>query len=110
MQDYDKLKCRFSYIFIMIKSPCEEVIKIEIEIKLKEVIRLNIKPNFTALAKEYGCDPRTIKKKQQIEKLKELGIEIEEKTRNHLIDEYMETIDRNLESIPGIKAMSIYYF
>ena len=28
---------------------------------LKELIRMNIKPNFAALGREYGCDYRTAK-------------------------------------------------
>ena len=28
---------------------------------IKELIRLNIKPNFAALSREYGCDYRTDK-------------------------------------------------
>lgn len=71
---------------------------------------MNIKPNFSALAKEYGYDPRTVKKKYETEKLKESGIEVEEKIRNHLIDDYIEIIDHKLETIPGVKASSIYYF
>ena len=29
--------------------------------KMKEMIRLKIKPNFAALGREYGCDYRTAK-------------------------------------------------
>ena len=42
---------------------------------LKEMIRLNIKPNFAALGREYGCDYRTVKKIYQQEKDKENKIE-----------------------------------
>lgn len=77
---------------------------------MKEMIRLNIKPNFAALAREYGCDYRTIKKKYELEKKIEQGVEIEEKVRNHIIDEYIEIIDNKLETIPGITAYAIYYF
>lgn len=40
----------------------------DINTKIKEMIRLNIKPNFTALGREFGCDYRTAKKKYKIEK------------------------------------------
>lgn len=82
----------------------------ELELIVKEMVRLSIKPNFSALAKEHDCDYRTIKKKYEIEKLKENGIEIIEKEKNYLINEYKEIIDYKLETIPGIKAMAIYYF
>lgn len=77
---------------------------------LKEVVRLNLKPNFAALAREYDCDYRTIKKKYEMEQKIENGIEIEEKVRTHIIDKYKEIIDNKLENIPGITAYSIYYF
>ena len=59
---------------------------------IKELIRLNIKPNFAALSREYGCDYRT------------------DKIRKHIIDEYKEIIINKLETISGITAYSIYYF
>ena len=77
---------------------------------LKEMVRLNIKPNFAALAREYDCDYRTVKKKYEKEQKIENGIEIEEKIRSHIIDKYKEIIDNKLETIPGITAYSLYYF
>lgn len=82
----------------------------ELRLKLKEMIRLTIKPNFAALGREYGCDYRTAKAKYEEELKIEQGIELEEKIRNHIIDEYKEIIDNKLETIPGITAYSIYYF
>ena len=82
----------------------------ELIIKVKEMIRLNIKPNFAALGREYGCDYRTAKKKYEIEKQIENGIEIKNRNRIHIIDEYKDLIDNKLETIPGITAYSIYYF
>ncbi|MEG1310221.1 MAG: IS21 family transposase [Bacilli bacterium] len=82
----------------------------KLELVIKEMIRLNIKPNFSALAKENDCDYRTIKKKYEIQILKEKGIEIIEKSRDCLIDDYRNIINYKLETIPGIKAMAIYYF
>ena len=51
---------------------------------LKEMIRLNIKPNFAALGREYGCDYRTAKIKYYEEQNKEKGIEITDKSYNKL--------------------------
>lgn len=76
----------------------------------KEMIRLNIKPNFAALGREYGCDYRTAKVKYYEELNKEKGIVSEEKIRKHIIDEYKGLIIDKLENIPGISAYSIYYF
>ena len=77
---------------------------------LKELIRLNIKPNFAALGREYGCDYRTAKARYNEEKDKENGVEIIKETRKHIIDDYKELIISKLETIPGIRAYSIYYF
>ena len=77
---------------------------------LKELIRLNIKPNYAALAREYGCDYRTAKARYNEEKNKENGVEIIKKARKHIIDDYKELIISKLETIPGIRAYSIYYF
>lgn len=79
-------------------------------VKLKEMIRLNIKANFAALGREYGCDYRIAKAKYEEESKIEQGIEVEEKIRSHIIDKYKDTIDNKLETIPGITAYSIYYF
>ena len=65
------------------------------------MIRLGIKPNYAALGREYGCDYRTAKKKYEIEKQIEQGINIELTSRNHIIDSYKEIIDNKLETIPG---------
>ena len=82
----------------------------DINLTIKEMIRLGIKPNYAALGREYGCDYRTAKKKYEIEKQIEEGITIETTPRNHIIDAYKEIIDNKLETIPGITAYSIYYF
>ena len=76
----------------------------------KEMIRLNIKPNFAALGRQYGCDYRTAKAKYYEELNTEKGIVSEEKIRKHIIDEYKGLIIDKLENIPGISAYSIYYF
>ena len=77
---------------------------------IKELIRLNIKPNFAALGREYGCDYRTAKIRYYEELNKEKGIEPKIKIRKHIIDEHKEIIINKLETIPGITAYSIYYF
>ena len=82
----------------------------ELRNKLKELIRLNIKPNFAALVREYGCDYRTAKIKYYEEQNKEKGIEITKKSRRYITDDYKELIINKLETIPGITAYSIYYF
>ena len=77
---------------------------------IKELIRLNIKPNFAALGREYGCDYRTAKIRYYEELNKEKGIEPEIKIRKHIVDDYKDIIINKLETIPGITAYSIYYF
>ena len=84
--------------------------KTELRNKLKEMIRLNIKPNFAALGREYGCDYRTAKLKYYEEQNKEKGVDIIKKARKYIIDDYKELIINKLETIPGITAYSIYYF
>ena len=71
---------------------------------------MNIKPNFAALGREYGCDYRTAKKIYNEELNKEKGIIVEKKVRKLIIDDYKEIINNKLENIPGITAYSIYYF
>lgn len=84
--------------------------KEELELILKEMIRLNIKPNFAALAREYNCDYRTVKARYLEEQNKEKGIDISKAKRKHLVDNYEDIIIDKLETIPGIRASSIYYF
>lgn len=81
-----------------------------LKLKLKEMIRLKIKPNFAALAREYDCDYRTAKARYTEELNKEEGIIIEKPKRKHLLDDYEDIIINKLETIPGIRAYSIYYF
>ena len=49
---------------------------------IKELIRLNIKPNFVTLGREYGCDYRTAKIRCYEELNKEKGIEPKIEIRN----------------------------
>lgn len=71
---------------------------------------MDIKPNFAALGREYNCDYRTAKKIYQQELLKENGLKIETTERKHIIDDFINTIDQKLTTIPNIRASSIYYF
>ena len=77
---------------------------------IKEMIRLKIKQNFAALGREYGCDYRTAKARYTEEKNREQGIELKKKKRKHIIDDFEELIINKLETIPWIRAYSIYYF
>ena len=81
----------------------------KLRIILKEMIRLNIKPNFAALGREYGCDYRTAKVKYYEELNKEKGFELVKKSRKYIIDDYKDLILNKLETIPGITAYSIFY-
>lgn len=84
--------------------------KDDMKLKLKEMIRLNIKPNYAALGREYNCDYRTAKTRYLEEQNKEKGIEVSKPKRKHIIEEYEDIIIDKLETIPGIRAYSIYYF
>lgn len=77
--------------------------------KIKDMIRLNIKPNFAALGREYGCDYRTAKIRYYEELNKEKEIEPIIKTRKHIVNDYQDIIINKLETIPGITAYLIYY-
>ena len=119
-----KIKCRksvkinvgFPTFLISVTITIEVIVNMNMENEnklrnmLKEMIRLNIKPNFAALGREYGCDYRTAKVKYYEEQNKEKGIEIAKKERKYIIDDYKELIINKLETIPGITAYSIYYF
>ena len=119
-----KIKCRksvkinvgFPTFLISVTITIEVIVNMNMENgnklrnMLKEMIRLNIKPNFAALGREYGCDYRTAKVKYYEEQNKEKGIEIAKKERKYIIDDYKELIINKLETIPGITAYSIYYF
>ncbi len=87
-----------------------DMIENELRNMLKELIRMNIKPNFAALGREYGCDYRTAKARYYEELNKENSIEIIKKERKHIIDEFKEIIDNKLETTLGVTAYSIYYF
>ena len=119
-----KIKCRksvkinvgFPTFLISVTITIEVIVNMSMENgnklrnMLKEMIRLNIKPNFAALGREYGCDYRTAKVKYYEEQNKEKGIEIAKKERKYIIDDYKELIINKLETVPGITAYSIYYF
>lgn len=60
---------------------------------------MDIKPNFVALGREYGCDYRTAKIRYLEELNKEKEIEPEIKIRKHIIDNYKEYIIARLISV-----------
>ena len=62
-------------------------------------ISMDIKPNFVALGREYGCDYRTAKIRYLEELNKEKEIELEIKIRKHIIDNYKEYIIARLISV-----------
>ena len=77
-----KIKCRksvkinvgFPTFLINVTITIEVIVNMNMENEnklinmLKELIRLNIKPNFAALGREYGCDYRTAKARYNEEK------------------------------------------
>lgn len=71
---------------------------------------MNIKPNFAALGREYGCDYRTAKIRYYEELNKEKGMKPEIKIRKRIVDDYKDIIINKLETIPGVTAYSIFYF
>ena len=71
---------------------------------IKELIRLNIKPNFAALGREYGCDYRTAKIRYYEELNKEKGMKPEIKIRKHIVDDYKDIIINKLETITTTKT------
>lgn len=72
---------------------------------LKELIRLDIKTNYAALDREYGCDYKTAKARYNEEKNKENGVEIIKETRKHIIDAELNPVinDRKAEDIMDCK-------
>ena len=58
--------------------------------QLRILKEMNLKPNYSALAREYGCDRRTVKKYNE-------GYSGGEKTRNKKskLDKYYEIIKEN---------------
>lgn len=76
---------------------------------LKEVIRLQIKPNFHALAREMNCDWRTAKKRYELQQCIESGEQLPLKEHKSLLDPYVDIVNSKLE-IAGITASAIYHF
>lgn len=81
----------------------------ELDNLLKEVIRLQIKPNFQALAREMNCDWRTAKKRYELQKCIENGEQLPLKKHCSLLDPYIDIINSKLE-VAGITASAIYHF
>ena len=72
--------------------------------QLRILKEMNLKPNYSALAREYGCDRRTVKKYNE-------GYSGGEKTRNKKskLDKYSEIIKEKLQ-YKGIHIKSVYEF
>ncbi|OON16587.1 hypothetical protein X801_07596 [Opisthorchis viverrini] len=64
-----------------------------------------IKPNFTELGRQLGCDPRTAKKYYY---LKDDGYENKRKKRKSKLDPYRNIIDEKVQK--SCSATSIFYF
>ena len=72
--------------------------------QLRILKEMNLKPNYSALAREYGCDRRTVKKYNN-------GYTGGVKTRNKnsKLDTYYEIIKEKLQ-YKGIHIKSVYEF
>ena len=72
------------------------------------MIRLNIKPNYTALGREYGCDYRTAKARYNEEKNKEGIYELKEYKENSVPDKLKEKTNVNLEDTYYKSKLELY--
>ena len=72
--------------------------------QLRILKEMNLKPNYSALAREYGCDRRTVKKYNE-------GYSGGDKVRNKKskLDKYVEIIEEKLK-YKGIHIKSVYEF
>lgn len=72
--------------------------------QLRILKEMNLKPNYSALAREYGCDRRTVKKYNE-------GYSGGDRVRNKKskLDKYFEIIKEKLE-YKGIHIKSVYEF
>ena len=72
--------------------------------QLRILKEMNLKPNYSALAREYGCDRRTVKKYNE-------GYSGGDKIRNKKskLDKYVEIIKEKLQ-YKGIHIKSVYEF
>ena len=61
------------------------------------------------IAKELGCDWRTAKKRYELQKQIENGLQIPLKEHESKLDHYLDIINSKLE-IAGITTSAIYYF
>lgn len=80
-----------------------------LDLILKEVIRLDIKPNFSQLARDYSCDYRTAKKRYYQQVNIENGLSVESKKNTSKLDNFTQIIDSKLQ-ISGITVKAIYAF
>ena len=72
--------------------------------QLRILKEMNLKPNYSALAREYGCDRRTVKKYNE-------GYTGGDKTRNKKskLDKYLPTIKEKLQ-YKGIHLKSVHEY
>ena len=77
----------------------------DIRQELRKYQMEKIKPNFTELGRQLGCDPRTAKKYYY---LKEDGYENKRKRRKSKLDPYRNIIDEKVKN--SCSATSIFYF
>ena len=75
---------------------------------LEQMIRLNIKPNYTALGREYGCDYRTAKARYKKEKNKEGVYELKEYKENSVPDKLKEKTNVNFEDTYYRSQLELY--
>lgn len=61
------------------------------------------------IARELGCDWRTVKKKYEMQEKLEKGLPLPLKEHKSLLDPYLDIINAKLE-IAGITAFAIYHF
>ena len=72
--------------------------------QLRILKEMNLKPNYSALAREYGCDRRTVKKYHN-------GYEGKSKSRNRAskLDNLKNEIKQKLE-LPGATISAVYQY
>ena len=66
----------------------------------------HIKPNFSAVARQYNCDPRTVK--GAYERLQNRSVPPQRQSRATLLEPFKAVIDNKLDK--QCSAKSIYYF
>ena len=81
----------------------------ELDNLLKEVIRLQIKPNFARYCKRNELWLENSKKRYELQQQIENGLPLPLKEHKSILDQYVDIINAKLE-ISGITASAIYHF